>query len=277
MGTLRIAVIIAAAQSLAPGLVTPTRDAVAEAHSRIAAANQTEVARASARESKTQPGSLSVGGENRGAPPKPGDPAFDRYMHEHAVELEVRSTDGRVIRSGAGVISSDSGYVMTALELVVGGAGFVVSGRMVGSPRPATALAITGSGAVAILQLTGEPPRVQTPLRSLSPPQPGDMVYAFVATPPSTQPARREGRIAQVTTDSDGSVLLQVSFAMRVGTPLYNSQGSFIGIVRGASRSGGQSNRAVFVPDGMPGDWVLYFPARVGDPIAKKPVGSSAR
>jgi hypothetical protein len=52
MGTLLIAVILGAAQSLTPSSATPTRDAVAEAHGLIASVNQTEVANATGRESQ---------------------------------------------------------------------------------------------------------------------------------------------------------------------------------------------------------------------------------
>ena|SRR5688572_10632988 len=72
----------------------------------------------------------------------PTDPAFDRFMLDHALQIQVRSTDGRVVRRGAGVISSDAGYVMTSLELVVGGTEYLVTGPALDVPRSATALEI---------------------------------------------------------------------------------------------------------------------------------------
>jgi hypothetical protein len=168
----------------------------------------------------------------------PGSPAFDRYIHDHAVEIEVRNTDGRIVRKGAGVISSDSGYVMTSLDVVVGGTDYLVAGAAVQPPRSATALAVTKAGQLALLQLTGKLPALTTPARSVSPPQPGDAVFG-VPRPQLTESGVQRGQISGIKTE-------------RSDKPR-------------------PSNRAVFVPDRMPGDWVLYFPARVGDPIAKKP------
>jgi hypothetical protein len=199
----------------------------------------------------------------------PGSPAFDRYIHDHAVEIEVRNTDGRIVRKGAGVISSDSGYVMTSLDVVVGGTDYLIAGAAVQPPRSATALAVTKAGQLALLQLTGKPPALSTPARSASPPQPKDAVFG-IPRPPLTEPDVRRGEISGIKTERDGSAILEVSFSSVAGTGLYNSRGALVAITRGSDKPR-PSNRAVFVPDRMPGDWVLYFPARVGDPIARKP------
>jgi hypothetical protein len=199
----------------------------------------------------------------------PGSPAFDRYIHDHAVEIEVRNTDGRIVRKGAGVISSDSGYVMTSLDVVVGGTDYLVAGAAVQPPRSATALAVTKAGQLALLQLTGKLPALTTPARSVSPPQPGDAVFG-VPRPQLTESGVQRGQISGIKTERDGSAILEVSFSSVAGTGLYNSRGALVAITRGSDKPR-PSNRAVFVPDRMPGDWVLYFPARVGDPIAKKP------
>jgi hypothetical protein len=201
----------------------------------------------------------------------PADPAFAKFIYEHDVEIEVRNTDGGVVRKGAGVISSDSGYVMTSLDVVVGGTEYFVTGpAVVGGAGVAKALAVSKAGQIAILQLTGKPPTVSTPARSESPPQVGDSIYA---RPPAGGPEvpHQAGKIATLKTEPDGAVVLEVNFRSTAGAALYNSRGALVAIVRGSERAR-PSNRAVFVPDPMPGEWVLYFPARVGDPIARKPV-----
>jgi hypothetical protein len=200
----------------------------------------------------------------------PSNPSFARFIFEHAVEIEVRNTDGRVVRNGAGVISSDSGYVMTSLDVVVGGTEYVVSGLTVKGGRVARALAVSEAGQIAILQLIGTPPAVSTPSRSESPPQAGDSIYA--APPPGhVEALPQTGKVAAVKTEPDGAVILELDLRTTRGVPLFNSRGALVAIVRGNEQTR-PSNRAVFVPDRMPGEWVLYFPARVGDPIARKPV-----
>ena len=204
-------------------------------------------------------------------PMTPTDPAFTRFILEHAVEIEVRNTDGGVVRKGAGVISSDSGYVMTTLDVVVGGTEYLVAGpAVIGGARVAKALAVSKSGQIAVLQLTGKAPAVRTPVRSDSPPQAGDSIYA---TPPvgGSEVPLQAGKIVTLKTERDGAVVLEVNFRNTAGAALYNSRGALVAIVRG-SEHGRPSNRAVFVPERMPGEWVLYFPARVGDPLARKPV-----
>ncbi len=200
----------------------------------------------------------------------PAEPSFARFINEHAVEIEVRNTDGRVVRKGAGVISSDSGYVMTSLEVVVGGTEYLVAGPAVGATRAATALAVSKAGQIALLQLTGKPPAIATPARSSSPPQAGDRLYTAPPTGQAEAPLR-PGKISAVRTERDGAVLLELDVRSPAGAAVYNSRGALVGIVRGGDQAR-PSNRAVFVPDRMPGDWVLYFPARVGDPIARKPI-----
>jgi hypothetical protein len=205
------------------------------------------------------------------APLTPAAPAFARFVYEHAVEIEARNTDGAVVRKGAGVLSSNSGYVMTSLDVVVGGTEYLVAGPAItAGARVARALAVSKVGQIAILQLTGIPPTVSTPARSESPPQTGDSIYAPPPAGRSEAPLQA-GKIAALKTEPDGGVVLEVTFRSTAGSGLYNSRGALVAIVRGSDRARA-SNRAVFVPDRMPGEWVLYFPVRVGDPIVRKPV-----
>jgi hypothetical protein len=203
------------------------------------------------------------------APLTPADPAFGRFIYEHSVEIEVRNTDGGVVRRAAGMLSSDSGYVMTSLDVVVGGTEYLIVGPALRVARVAKALAVSKAGRIAILQLTGKAPAIGTPARADSPPQAGDSIYA--APPPGRTEARAEARrVTTLRTEPDGAVILELDFKSTAGAALYNSRGALVAIVRGSARAE-PSNRAVFVPDRMPGEWVLYFPARVGDPIAEKP------
>jgi hypothetical protein len=199
----------------------------------------------------------------------PGDPAFDRRLLDHALQIEARSTDGRLVRSGSGVLTADSGYVMTSLDVVVGGSTYRVSGGVVGSSRDAAPLAVTRQGDIAILQLqmAKEEERLSQPPRTKSPPAVGDRLYAAAREGGS----RKEGKVVSSSEAKDSSRLLRINLLLEPGTGLYNSRGELVAIVRVSGKSK-SSGLAVFTPQGMPGDWVEYFPSRVGEPIKKKPV-----
>lgn len=204
------------------------------------------------------------------APPEqaalsPGSPEFDARIVRQGLRLEARNMDGKLIRRANAVLTSTSGYVMTSLEAVAGASTFSVAGGMLKEPREAKALAVTRKGNLAILQLVmTADDRLEQPPRAKVPPVVGDRLYSI----DSTGQPRKEGRVVSISEAKDGGRLLTVSIALESGTPLYNARGELAAITR---RSTANRTVAVYAPERMPGDWVEYFPARVGEPIVKKP------
>src|ERR1700682_1187421 len=95
-----------------------------------------------------------VGMDQRFAAPTP-TPIQDvaGFARDHSVTLIVQTGEGRLIRKGRAALSTSEGYIITSLDVVVGGSSFLVSGGLVGPPRPAQALAVSRRGKLAILQL----------------------------------------------------------------------------------------------------------------------------
>jgi len=219
---------------------------------------------------------LGIGAENQFLTPRvieapeppplvPESPEFDRRMHDCALKIEVRSTDGVLVRQASAVLTGNSGYVMTSLDAVVGGSVYTVSGGAMKAARSATPLAVTRIGDLAILQLElSKDDRLVYPPRAKSPPVAGDRVYAVV----TGVPGRKEGKVISVSEPKDGSRPLQTDRSLEAGTGLYNSRGELAAIVRKSGKAS-TSTLAVFAPLRMAGNWVDYFPARVGAPIHK--------
>jgi len=198
-------------------------------------------------------------------PLTPESPEFDRRMHDCALKIEVRSTDGVLVREASAVITGNSGYVMTSLDAVVGGAVYTVTGGTMKAARSATPLAVTRMGDLAILQLQlSKDDRFVYPPRAKSPPVVGDRVYAVV----TGAPGRKEGKVISMSEPKDGSRLLRTNLSLDAGTGLYNSRGELAAIVRKSGKAS-TSTLAVFAPARMLGNWVEYFPARVGAPVHK--------
>ncbi|MEO8191782.1 MAG: trypsin-like peptidase domain-containing protein [Acidobacteriota bacterium] len=191
------------------------------------------------------------------------------FVRDHSVTLLVQTGEGRLIRKGQAALSTPEGYIVTSLDLVVGGSSFLVSGGLVGTARAAKALAVSRKGKLAILQLEmKENERLgdQTPRTNIAPGV-GDKVFGVGA-----EGATAEGKVLSVSEDADGTRLMKTSVALPAGSPLFNYRGQFVGVRRVSS--GPQAGLVVFVASSVPGDWVDYFPSSLREPIRKKAIES---